>query len=119
MKRENERQIKKNLSKILGVLVLCLIMPLLFSISAEAKEAEESQQQEKVQQTERINEINTFEDFFIFAMASQTLDYEGHRVVLKSSCLHRFYHSTKSAISKFCGETCDDHFFFYIVHDTA
>ncbi len=28
MKRENERQIKKNLSKILGVLVLCLIMPL-------------------------------------------------------------------------------------------
>ena len=55
MKRENERQIKKNLSKILGVLVLCLIMPLLFSISAEAKEAEESQQQEKVQQTERIN----------------------------------------------------------------
>lgn len=63
MKRENERQIKKNLSKILGVLVLCLIMPLLFSISAEAKEAEESQQQEKVQQTERINEINTFEDF--------------------------------------------------------
>lgn len=66
MKRENERQIKKNLSKILGVLVLCLIMPLLFSISAEAKEAEESQQQEKVQQTERINEINTFEDFFYF-----------------------------------------------------
>ena len=53
MKRENERQIKKNLSKILGVLVLCLIMPLLFSISAEAKEAEESQQQEKVQQTAR------------------------------------------------------------------
>ena len=84
MKRENERQIKKNLSKILGVLVLCLIMPLLFSISAEAKEAEESQQQEKVQQTERINEINTFEDFFIFAMASQTLDYEGHRVVLNT-----------------------------------
>ena len=73
MKRENERQIKKNLSKILGVLVLCLIMPLLFSISAEAKEAEESQQQEKVQQTERINEINTFEDFFIFAMASSKL----------------------------------------------
>ena len=58
MKRENERQIKKNLSKILGVLVLCLIMPLLFSISAEAKEAEESQQQEKVQQTERTKLIH-------------------------------------------------------------
>ena len=70
MKRENERQIKKNLSKILGVLVLCLIMPLLFSISAEAKEAEESQQQEKVQQTERINEINTFEDFFILSFTT-------------------------------------------------
>lgn len=82
MKRENERQIKKNLSKILGVLALCLIMPLLFSISAEAKEAEESQQQEKVQQTERIYEINTFEEFLIFAMESQTLDYEGQRVVL-------------------------------------
>ena len=40
-------------------------MPLLFSISAEAKEAEESQQQEKVQQTERINEINTFESEYI------------------------------------------------------
>ena len=37
MKRENERQIKKNLSKILGVLVLCLIMPLLFQFLQRRK----------------------------------------------------------------------------------
>ena len=72
MKRENERQIKKNLSKNLGCAGTLSYNASLISISAEAKEAEESQQQEKVQQTERINEINTFEDFLFCNGKSDT-----------------------------------------------
>ena len=79
----NERQLE-NLSKILGVLVLCLIMPLLFFNFCRGERSRGISAARESAANRENNEINTFEDFFIFAMASQTLDYEGHRVVLNT-----------------------------------
>lgn len=80
MMRKTLRQKKKYLQAILSVvLVLSLVMPMLFSFPADAQEAKAAEKQVKEGQ---IREINSFDDFFIFAMASQVFDYDGTTVVL-------------------------------------
>lgn len=80
--RKSLRQKKKCLQAILSiVLVLSLVMPMLFSFPANAQETKDAGKQEK---ENKIREINSFDDFFIFAAASQGFDYAGTTVVLNA-----------------------------------